>query len=163
MTNLLNPQENADSYRLLELNLLNSIFEVRSSFIEQIPQLVFITANDLCKYLLQSLYTENLEKFHLILRLFYNLYNSFRNHLKPQLEIFFSSIVDILSNTSISFEKHEIILEILILFYKKPTFILDIYSNYDCFPTCRNIFENLSKFLYKVFLFLFFFFVIFYI
>lgn len=76
------------------------------------------------------------------------------HHLKPQIEIFFNCILKVIESKT--FPIREIFLEILLDFSKEPQFITDLYVNFDCDPACSNIFEDLCKFLYKVYYYYYF-------
>ncbi|KAI7908041.1 uncharacterized protein BX663DRAFT_492785 [Cokeromyces recurvatus] len=49
----------------------------------------------------------------------------------------------------ISSEVHELLLESLVQFARKPTFMIDLWYNYDCDLACGDLFEELIQFLSK--------------
>ncbi|KAI9483078.1 MAG: hypothetical protein EXX96DRAFT_478742 [Benjaminiella poitrasii] len=49
----------------------------------------------------------------------------------------------------ISNEVHELLLESLVQFSRHPTFMIDLWYNYDCDLTCGDLFEELIQFLSK--------------
>ena len=143
---------NTETMRHLGLRLVNTILETRGSAFVDYGSLLAIVKDDLCKFLLQNLTTDNLPILALTLRVFFNLFTtSLKFELKFQMEVFFNNIlICIMENKSATFEKQEIALECLVEFCREPSFMLDLYLNYDCLLHCTNLFENLSKFLYKV-------------
>jgi brefeldin A-resistance guanine nucleotide exchange factor 1 len=48
-----------------------------------------------------------------------------------------------------SFEHQEVALETIVHLCEEPTFVVDMYINYDCDLNCGNMFEKLVEFLYK--------------
>lgn len=51
---------------------------------------------------------------------------------------------------AISVEVRELLLESLLQFARMPTFMVDLWYNYDCDLTCGDLFEELIQFLSKV-------------
>lgn len=142
---------NTETMRHLGLRLVNTILETKGSAFVYHPFLLAIVKDNLCKYLLQNLTSDNLPILALTLRVFFNLFTTLKMHLKLQMEVFFNNLlICIMENKTASFEKQEIALECLVEFCREPLFMSDLYLNYDCSLHCTNLFENLSKFLYKV-------------
>jgi brefeldin A-resistance guanine nucleotide exchange factor 1 len=91
-----------------------------------------------------------------------------KRHLKLQFELFFTTILTQIldSNSSYNTKKiatnnnsglsplllsrQEIALEILVELCSEPSFVTELYINYDCDLMSANIFEQLCKYLYKV-------------
>lgn len=101
--------------------------------------------------MLQNIHTDNLDRLNLTMRFYFNLYISLKRHLKMQFEVFFNNLLKfILQNSKyVTFEKQEIVLENLVQFFYLPTFMTDIFANYDCHLHCTNTLEKLATFLYK--------------
>ncbi|KAF0713402.1 hypothetical protein AaE_011798, partial [Aphanomyces astaci] len=86
----------------------------------------------------------------LTLRVVFNLFNSIKDHLKVQLEIFFTSVhMRIMDSPTCSDEQKELALESLLEFCREPALMLDLYINYDCDVHCTNLFEVLCTALAK--------------
>jgi golgi-specific brefeldin A-resistance guanine nucleotide exchange factor 1 len=103
---------------------------------------------DLCKHLLHSSQTEDLTILSLTLRVVFNLFNSIKEHLKVQLEVFLTSIhLRILESSAASHapEQRELVLESLLEFCREPALMLDLYINYDCDVQCTNLFETVCN------------------
>lgn len=114
------------------------------------PCLVSVLQGDLSKFLLQNSETEELGILSLTLRVVFNLFNSIKDHLKVQLEVFFTSVhMRIIDSPSCSDEQKELALESLLEFCREPALMLDLYINYDCDVHCTNLFEVLCKSLAK--------------
>ena len=47
-------------------------------------------------------------------------------------------------------DTRELLLETLLLISRQPSFMVDLYSNYDCDMNCENMFERLIDFAAKV-------------
>ncbi len=140
---------NYEALRLLGLKLINTILESCSNQFELAPGLLLAVQDDLFKYLLQNLQTEQLSILTFTLRAVFTLYTHMKEHLKVQFEIFFNALISLLENKQCSYEKHEIIIEMLAEFCRESSFMVILYMNYDCDPMCSNVFENICKFLYK--------------
>lgn len=158
---------------ILGLTLINTVLEtVDSASLTQRPRLVAMMQDHLCKFLLQNSQTDELQVLMLTLRVVFNLFNSMKQHLKVQLEVFFTSVhlriactdsrtgidASTAANTAganagaasaadagFPPEQRELALESLLEFCREPALMVDLYINYDCDPQCTNLFETLCK------------------
>eukprot|EP00937_MAST-01D_sp_MAST-1D-sp2_P002239 g2239.t1 len=133
----------------LGLTLINVVLETAGESLTAYPDIVALLQSDLCKFLLQNSQTDSLEVLSLTLRVVFNLFNSMKNHLKVQLEVFFTSVHLRISSTPISTlrsaEQKELALESLLEFCREPALMLDLYVNYDTDVHCTNLFETLLQ------------------
>jgi brefeldin A-resistance guanine nucleotide exchange factor 1 len=136
----------SEASRMLGLSLLNVVLETGGRQISACPPLVAVIQHDLSRNLLQNSRTSNLQILSLTLRVVFNMFNSVREHMKVQLEVFFNSIH--LAESSLP-ETREMALESLVEFCGEPQLMVDIYTNYDCDMQCTNLFEDMVKFLSK--------------
>lgn len=84
------------------------------------------------------------EVFELSLAIIVALLNSFKAHLKMQIEVFFREIIlNILETTTSSFDQKWMVLQALSKICNDPQSVVDIYVNYDCDMSASNIFERL--------------------
>ena len=81
-----------EASRMLGLSLLNVVLETGGRQISACPPLVAVIQHDLSRNLLQNSRTSNLQILSLTLRVVFNMFNSVREHMKVQLEVFFNSI-----------------------------------------------------------------------
>jgi len=106
---------------------------------------------NLCKHLLQLSQSPELTILSLTLRVVFNLFNSMKDHLKVQLEVFLTSVhLRILSpnlhkSNNYSPEQRELALESLLEFCQEPALMQDLYTNYDCDFQCTNLFETICS------------------
>lgn len=144
LSRLSNPRENSEDNCVLSLSLINIALEAGGGQLVANPALVEVMQSDLCKNLLQSSQTEDLTILSLTLRVVFNLFNSIKEHLKVQLEVFLTSIhLRILEGAAAHPpEQRELVLESLLEFCREPTIMLDLYINYDCDVQCTNLFET---------------------
>jgi brefeldin A-resistance guanine nucleotide exchange factor 1 len=70
-------------------------------------------------------------------------------HLKLQLEAFFLFVLLKLCGGANGPQLQEVAVEGLISFIRQPTFVIEVYVNYDCDPLLRNVFEEVGKLLCK--------------
>lgn len=96
LISLLNPhdQQHTDSMRLMALGLLNVAFEVGGRSIGHFPVLRAMVADELCKYLFQLARSENPLLLSTSLRVIANIFDTMREHLKLQQELFLSFLMD---------------------------------------------------------------------
>lgn len=85
---LSDPRTNGSAECILSLSLINIALEAGGSDLGRIPALVTVMRGDLCKHLLQNSQTDDLDVLSLTLRVVFNLFNSIKDHLKVQLEVF---------------------------------------------------------------------------
>lgn len=146
LAGLVSPTDNDEATCVLGLRLINIVLETAGTGLGNHPCLVSVLQGDLSKYLLQNSETEDLGVLSLTLRVVFNLFNSIKDHLKVQLEVFFTSVhMRIIDSPSCSDEQKELALESLLEFCREPALMLDLYINYDCDVHCTNLFEVLCK------------------
>ena len=81
---------------------------------------------------------------------FYHFFFSVGRFLRLQIEAFFAFVLLRISTTQgVPLQLQEVSLEGIINFCRQPTFIIEMYENYDCDPHCRNVFEEIGKLLCK--------------
>lgn len=85
---LSDPRSNGSAVCVLSLSLINIALEAGGADLGRIPALVRVMRGDLCKHLLQNSQTDDLNVLSLTLRVVFNLFNSIKDHLKVQLEVF---------------------------------------------------------------------------
>lgn len=85
---LSDPRSNGSAECVLSLSLINIALEAGGADLGRIPALVTVMRGDLCKHLLQNSQTDDLDVLSLTLRVVFNLFNSIKDHLKVQLEVF---------------------------------------------------------------------------
>ncbi|CAH0515109.1 unnamed protein product [Peronospora belbahrii] len=150
ISSLISPTENEEMTCVQGLRLINVVLETAGTGLGNHPSLVSVLQGDLSKFLLQNSETEELGILSLTLRVVFNLFNSIKDHLKVQLEVFFTSVhMRIIDSPSCSNEQKELALESLLEFCREPALMLDLYINYDCDVHCTNLFEVLCKSLAK--------------
>ncbi|RHY00639.1 hypothetical protein DYB36_013081, partial [Aphanomyces astaci] len=109
------------------LSLINLVLETAGTGLGAHPSLVSVLQGDLSKYLLQNSETSELQVLSLTLRVVFNLFNSIKDHLKVQLEIFFTSVhMRIMDSPTCSDEQKELALESLLEFCREPALMLDL-------------------------------------
>ncbi|CAN0537382.1 unnamed protein product, partial [Ectocarpus sp. 8 AP-2014] len=141
---LSDPRSNGSAECVLSLSLINIALEAGGADLGRIPSLVRVMRGDLCKHLLQNSQTDDLDVLSLTLRVVFNLFNSIKDHLKVQLEVFLTSVhLRVLDGSSYGPEQQELALESLLEFTREPALMTDVYINYDCDVQCTNLFETI--------------------
>lgn len=74
-----------------------------------------------------------------------------RTHLKFQLELYLSKLIEIIVSDSVkvTYEHKEIALDNILQLWRIPGFVTELYLNYDCDMYCTNLYEDLTKLLAK--------------
>eukprot|EP00002_Diphylleia_rotans_P026961 TRINITY_DN5399_c0_g2_i1.p1 TRINITY_DN5399_c0_g2~~TRINITY_DN5399_c0_g2_i1.p1 ORF type:complete len:1189 (+),score=232.70 TRINITY_DN5399_c0_g2_i1:1205-4771(+) len=136
--------------QLFGLQLLNLALETGGKNFSRFPSLVAFIQEELCHQLIQLGITNDLSVLAFSLRAILNLYAYLKEHLRIQLEGFLSEIyLDILQSKESSIEKQEVVLESLLQLCQMPTFMMELFLNYDINLHSSNIYEDLCEFLYK--------------
>eukprot|EP01084_Bolivina_argentea_P120608 213797_1 len=146
LSTLSNPRENSEAACVLALSLINIALEAGGPRLSCHERLVEVMQGDLSKHLLHNSQTEELSILSLTLRVVFNLFNSIKDHLKVQLEVFLTSVhLRILEVGGHNPEQQELALESLLEFCREPALMLDLYTNYDCDMHCTNLFEAVCR------------------
>lgn len=150
LSTLIDATKNDESRRTLALSLINIVLETAGSRLGTFPPLVSVIQGDLSKFLLQNSESTDLSILSLTLRVVFNVFNSLKDHLKVQLEVFFTSVhMRIIDSPSCTYGQKELAMESLVEFCREPALMLDLYVNYDCDVHCTNLFEVLCRSLSK--------------
>lgn len=210
LVNVLDPndQQHTDSTRFIALGILNAALEESGPRITQFPSLEALVIDPGCKFLFQLARSDNISVLHLTLRTISTIFETMREHLKLQQELFLAFTIDRLAlpfsdtvtkrhNAGVAFgkrpypssprpgtpatsspkvsgldselesekdvatparvsvvpargETRQLILETLSHISRHPSFMVDLYANYDCDVNCENMFERFIDFLTKV-------------
>ncbi|KAJ7197212.1 hypothetical protein GGX14DRAFT_471834 [Mycena pura] len=201
LINVLDPndQQHTDSTRLVALGILNAAFEASGPRIPDFPSLLMLIRDSGCKYLFQLARSENLAVLQAALRSISTVFDTMRQHLKLQQELFLAFTIDRLAPPTLPpgkkgnglvtasprpgtptpatpvpgppevqqdgetgtatptrvlvaparGETRDLVLETLSQIARRPSFMVDLYVNYDCDINCENLFERLVEFLTK--------------
>ncbi|XP_077803532.1 Golgi-specific brefeldin A-resistance guanine nucleotide exchange factor 1 isoform X35 [Macaca mulatta] len=100
---------------------------------------------------LQLLSIERLNLYAASLRVCFLLFESMREHLKFQMEMYIKKLMEIITveNPKMPYEMKEMALEAIVQLWRIPSFVTELYINYDCDYYCSNLFEDLTKLLSK--------------
>ncbi|ESK85960.1 golgi-specific brefeldin a-resistance guanine nucleotide exchange factor 1 (bfa-resistant gef 1) [Moniliophthora roreri MCA 2997] len=199
LVNVLDPtdQQHTDSTRLVALGILNAAFEEAGTRIGAFASLKTLILDPGCKYLFQLARSDNLTVLHAALRAISTMFDTMREHLKLQQELFLAFTIDRLAPLTAGVgkpqqvpakkasgfpasprpgtpslapeadsakgnstptrvlvspargETRDLFLETLGQISRQPSFMIDLYTNYDCDINCENIFERVIEFLTK--------------
>ncbi|PBK77654.1 Sec7-domain-containing protein [Armillaria solidipes] len=196
-----NDQQHTDSTRLIVLGILNAALEEVGPRITDFPSLEALILDPGCKFLFQLARSENSSVLHSSLRTISTMFDTMRQHLKLQQELFLAFTIDRLAPTlskaktqqaiskkgvyagsprpgtpgtpslgpaddELQLEKQastpprllvppargetrDLSLEILSQISRHASFMVDLYTNYDCDINCENLMERLTDFLTK--------------
>ncbi|KAM9808682.1 Golgi-specific brefeldin A-resistance guanine nucleotide exchange factor 1 isoform 1-T2 [Syngnathus typhle] len=151
LISLTNPHDrhNTDAMMHMGLQLLNVALE--SAHFVNYQSLLGLIKDELCRHLFQLLSMDRMNLYALSLRVCFLLFESMRVHLKFQLEMYLKKLMDIITseNMKMPYEMKEMALEALVQLWRIPSFVTELYINYDCDFYCSNLFEDLTKLLSK--------------
>ncbi|XP_019737647.1 Golgi-specific brefeldin A-resistance guanine nucleotide exchange factor 1 isoform X2 [Hippocampus comes] len=151
LISLTNPHDrhNTDAMMHMGLQLLNVALE--SAHFVNYQSLLGLIKDELCRHLFQLLSMDRMNLYALSLRVCFFLFESMRVHLKFQLEMYLKKLMDIITseNMKLPYEMKEMALEALVQLWRIPSFVTELYINYDCDFYCSNLFEDLTKLLSK--------------
>jgi brefeldin A-resistance guanine nucleotide exchange factor 1 len=120
--------------------------------LDKYESLLDLVKDDLTRNLVLLLNSERVATFSATLWISYLVFATQRHHLKYQMEIFLNKLIELVSsenNPKITYEHKELVLDMIVRLYKMPSFITQLYVNYDCDLYTQNIFEDLTKMLSK--------------
>ncbi|KAK7901666.1 hypothetical protein WMY93_018435 [Mugilogobius chulae] len=151
LISLTNPHDrhNTDSMMHMGLQLLTVALE--SANVANYQSLLVLVKDELCRHLFQLLSVERMNLYASSIRVCFLLFESMRVHLKFQLEMYLKKLMDIITceNIRMPYEMKELALEAIVQLWRVPSFVTELYLNYDCDFYCSNLFEDLTKLLSK--------------
>ncbi|XP_037417802.1 ARF guanine-nucleotide exchange factor GNL2-like [Triticum dicoccoides] len=138
-----------EDVQLFALVLLNSAVELGGEAIGKHPKLLRLIQDDLFYHLIYYATECSPLVLSMICSTVLNLYNFLRRFLKLQLEAFFMYVILRVGGGASGLQLQEVAIEGLISFCRQPTFVIEMYVNYDCDPLMRNVYEEVGKLLCK--------------
>ncbi|XP_072280556.1 Golgi-specific brefeldin A-resistance guanine nucleotide exchange factor 1 isoform X3 [Pyxicephalus adspersus] len=151
LISLTNPQDRHNSEVMMHMGLQLITVALESAPIANYASLLGLVKDELCRHLFQLLNAERLNLYASSLRACFLLFESMREHLKFQLEMYVKKLMDIITmeNPKMPYEMKEMALEAIVQLWRIPSFVTELYINYDCDFYCTNLFEDLTKLLSK--------------
>ncbi|XP_060896489.1 Golgi-specific brefeldin A-resistance guanine nucleotide exchange factor 1 isoform X1 [Labrus mixtus] len=142
-------RHNTDAMMHMGLQLLTVALE--SGHLANYQSLLGLVKDELCRHLFQLLSVDRMNLYAASIRVCFLLFESMRLHLKFQLEMYLKKLMDIITSENIKmpYEMKEMALEALVQLWRIPSFVTELYINYDCDFYCSNMFEDLTKLLSK--------------
>ncbi|XP_050216761.1 ARF guanine-nucleotide exchange factor GNL2 [Mercurialis annua] len=136
--------------QIFGLILINSAVELSGDAIGKHPKLLRMIQDDLFHHLIHYGISSSPLVLSMICSTVLNIYHSLRRYIRIQLEAFFGFVLLRAAAAGSPIQQQEVALEAIINFCRQPSFIVEMYVNCDCDPTCRNIFEEIGKLLCKL-------------
>ncbi|XP_022240117.1 Golgi-specific brefeldin A-resistance guanine nucleotide exchange factor 1-like isoform X2 [Limulus polyphemus] len=133
------------------LGLLKVALEAGADSIGNFSSLLALVKDDMCRNLFLLLNSERLSLFATTLSVCFLLFEALRTHLKFQLEMYLSRLMEIIVSESakIFYEQRALALDSVVQLWRIPGLVTELYLNYDCDLYCSNLFEDLTKLLSK--------------
>uniref|UniRef100_A0A665TNA9 Golgi-specific brefeldin A-resistance guanine nucleotide exchange factor 1 n=1 Tax=Echeneis naucrates TaxID=173247 RepID=A0A665TNA9_ECHNA len=151
LISLTNPHDRHNTDAMMHMGLQLLTVALESAHIANYQSLLGLVKDELCRHLLQLLSVERMNLYASSIRVCFLLFESMRVHLKFQLEMYLKKLMDIITseNVKMPYEMKEMALEALVQLWRIPSFVTELYINYDCDFYCSNLFEDLTKLLSK--------------
>ncbi|XP_072347507.1 Golgi-specific brefeldin A-resistance guanine nucleotide exchange factor 1 isoform X4 [Scyliorhinus torazame] len=151
LISLTNPHDRHNSDVMIHMGLQLLTIALESAHIANYTSLLGLVKDELCRHLFQLLIVERLNLYATSLRLCFLLFESMREHLKFQLEMYLKKLMELVTseNPKMPYEMKEVALEALVQLWRIPSFATELYINFDCDFYCCNLFEDLTKLLSK--------------
>ncbi|XP_043993051.1 Golgi-specific brefeldin A-resistance guanine nucleotide exchange factor 1 isoform X2 [Gambusia affinis] len=151
LISLTNPHDRHNTDAMIQMGLQLLTVALESTYVVNYQSLLVLVKDELCRHLFQLLNVERMNLYASSMRVCFLLFESMREHLKFQLEMYLKRLMDIITseNTKMPYEMKEMGLEALVQLWRIPSFVTELYINYDCDFYCSNLFEDLTKLLSK--------------
>ncbi|CAL8298087.1 unnamed protein product [Merluccius merluccius] len=151
LISLTNPHDRHNTDAMMHMGLQLLTVALESAHIAPYQSLLGLVKDELCRHLFQLLNVERMNLYTNSIRCCFLLFESMRGHLKFQLEMYLKKLMDIITseNVKMPYEMKETALEALVQLWRIPSFVTELYINYDCDFYCSNLFEDLTKLLSK--------------
>ncbi|KAM5140270.1 Golgi-specific brefeldin A-resistance guanine nucleotide exchange factor 1 isoform 2-T2 [Callospermophilus lateralis] len=151
LISLTNPHDRHNSEVMIHMGLHLLTVALESAPVAQCQTLLSLIKDEMCRHLFQLLNVERLNLYAASLRVCFLLFESMREHLKFQLEMYIKKLMEIITveNPKMPYEMKEMALEATVQLWRIPSFVTELYINYDCDYYCSNLFEDLTKLLSK--------------
>uniref|UniRef100_A0A8C5AU99 Golgi brefeldin A resistant guanine nucleotide exchange factor 1 n=1 Tax=Gadus morhua TaxID=8049 RepID=A0A8C5AU99_GADMO len=151
LISLTNPHDRHNTDAMIHMGLQLLTVALESAHIAPYQSLLGLVKDELCRHLFQLLNVERMNLYTASIRCCFLLFESMRCHLKFQLEMYLKKLMDIITseNVKMPYEMKEMALEALVQLWRIPSFVTEVYINYDCDFYCSNLFEDLTKLLSK--------------
>ncbi|KAM6067655.1 Golgi-specific brefeldin A-resistance guanine nucleotide exchange factor 1 isoform 2-T2 [Chlamydotis macqueenii] len=151
LISLTNPHDRHNSEVMIHMGLQLLTVALESAPIANCQALLGLVKEELCRHLFQLLSVERLNLYAASLRVCFLLFESMREHLKFQLEMYVKKLMEIITveNPKMPYEMKEMALEAIVQLWRIPSSVTELYINYDCDYYCANLFEEVTKLLSK--------------
>ncbi|KAM5547703.1 ARF guanine-nucleotide exchange factor GNL2 [Rosa sericea] len=139
-----------EDVQLFALVLINTAIELSGDGIGTHSKLLRMMKDDLFHHLVHYGTCSSPVVFSMICSTVLNMYHFLRRYIRLQLESFFAFVLfRVAGAPGATTQLQEVALEGIINFCRQPSFVVEVYVNYDCDPFCHNVFEEIGKLLCK--------------
>ncbi|XP_010789362.1 golgi-specific brefeldin A-resistance guanine nucleotide exchange factor 1-like [Notothenia coriiceps] len=151
LISLTNPHDRHNTDAMMHMGLQLLTVALESAQFTNYQSLLGLVKDELCRHLFQLLSVDRMNLYASSIRVCFLLFESMRVHLKFQLEMYLKKLMDIITseNMKMPYELKEMALEALVQLWRIPSFVTELYINYDCDFYFSNLFEDLTKLLSK--------------
>uniref|UniRef100_A0A2R5LB52 Putative pattern-formation protein/guanine nucleotide exchange factor n=1 Tax=Ornithodoros turicata TaxID=34597 RepID=A0A2R5LB52_9ACAR len=138
--------QNTDSMISIGLSLVAVALESGGDQIGNFPSVLALVKDDLCRNLFALISTpRNVSILPLTIRACFLLFESLRTHLKFQLEMYLTKLMELVVTEPITYIHKELAVDAIVHLWRIPGLVTELYLNYDCDLFCSNVYEDLTK------------------
>eukprot|EP00658_Telonema_sp_P-2_P079612 TRINITY_DN7736_c0_g1_i1.p1 TRINITY_DN7736_c0_g1~~TRINITY_DN7736_c0_g1_i1.p1 ORF type:complete len:1266 (-),score=430.69 TRINITY_DN7736_c0_g1_i1:413-4183(-) len=137
--------------KILSLELLDGVLKAAGPVFKSSDRCIFAIRQYLCMSLVQNSVSAVPAIFRLIIKIFETLLHKFKQNLKPEVGIFFSSVLlRTLETDNSSFPMKILVLETISDFVKHSRNLVELFVNYDCDLEFDDLYEALVNVLSRI-------------
>jgi brefeldin A-inhibited guanine nucleotide-exchange protein len=137
--------------QIIGLELIQAILEKPKQSFLTMKTFIHIIKNVLCDGLLRYSVSNERTIFTLVLSIFYSLFLHFRKHLKNVILVFIETIfLKLLDSGNASYHHKHAILKVFDKISQNSMMLLEIFVNYDCDITQKDISKHIVESLSKI-------------
>jgi brefeldin A-inhibited guanine nucleotide-exchange protein len=137
--------------KTLSLELLLSVMEHSGPAFRTVDKFIVAVTNYLCVSVLKNCTSANTVVVGLSLRIFVLLSQSFKEHLKSEIEVFITSIfLRILESGNSTYDHKKLVLDVVCTICASPHTLAEIFLNYDCDSSAIDLYKRIVNALGKV-------------
>lgn len=137
--------------KLIGLELIKNVLSQPKQALLTRREFIDVIKNVLCDGLLRYSVSTELVIFQLVIDIFYCLFLNFRQHLKQIIRVFIETIfLKLLDSSNSSFNHKHTILWVFDKISQNTSMLLEIFVNYDCDMSQKDLTERIVESLCKI-------------
>lgn len=137
--------------KIIGLELILTVLSAPKQALLEKKEFIDVIKNTLCDGLLRYSVSQELVIFQLVIEIFYCLFLHFRKHLKQIIRVFIETIfLKLLDSGNSSYQHKNAILAVFDKISRNSGMLLEIFVNYDCDITQKDLTERIVESICKI-------------